>query len=369
MTLFWSFLPTNWWIFTVQCVYFWTSLSLICNVGLSDVNMSCQTVWLLCTGQSYPYPSWVIVPSVLAASSASSQSECPSRSCACLCLEAASRSSGMWWDASVMYTHNILYQLCTLTTSCISYVQSQHPVSVMYTHNTLYQSCTLTTPSISYVHSQHPVSVMYTHNTLYHLCTHTTPCVSHVHWQHPLSFVYTHNTLYQLCTLTTSVSGMYTHNIHINLIEYFFQLSLKYWIECLVLLIHTQKIRVWFLVRVPFILTNFTFPFVCLFLSPTLHQGKFYNTTFRPQQSPLWSFRLMLCHVCSSKGGPDRTRKKVSGALLWSEVFCSCSIHLFPLYWAHCGACRSARNWKCQQARKGLFCSTICWTWAFHGVL
>lgn len=132
------------------------------SVGLSDVNMSYQSVWLLCTGQSYPFPSWVIVPSVLVASSASSPSECLSRSCACRCLEAASRSSGMWWDLSVMYSHNI----------------------------------------------------------------------------------------------------------RINLIEYFFQLSSKYWIECLILVIHTWKIRVWFLMHVPFILMNFFFPqlYVCLFV-------------------------------------------------------------------------------------------------------
>jgi hypothetical protein len=183
----------------------------MCSVGLWDVNMPYQSVWLLYTGQSYPCPSWVIVPSVSAASSASSPSECPSRSCACRCLEAASPSSGMWWDVSVMYSHNI----------------------------------------------------------------------------------------------------------HLNLIEYFFPLSLKYWIECLVLLIHTQKIRVWFLVHVPFIQMNFFFSpqFVCLFvlssLSPLLNQGKFYNTPFRQQWSPLWSSRLMLCLVCISKGISDSYRKKV----------------------------------------------------------
>jgi hypothetical protein len=146
-----------------------------------------------------------------------------------------------------MYTHNTLYQLCTLTTSCISYIHSQHPVSVMYTHNTLY-----------HVHSQHPVSVMYTHIILYELCTFTTPCINYVHSQH-------------------SVSVMYTHNIHINLIEYFFQPLLKYWIECLVLIMHTQKIRVWFLVHVPFIRMNFFFSiclFVCLFLPFTITSSR-----------------------------------------------------------------------------------------------
>jgi hypothetical protein len=75
--------------------------------------------------------------------------------------------------------------------------------------------------------------------------------------------------------------------------------------------------------------------FVCLFvsssLSPLLHQGKFYNTAFRQQWPPLWSSCLMLCHVCSSKGSSESSRKKVWGVLLLSEAFCACSIHLFPL--------------------------------------
>jgi len=41
------------------------------------------------------------------------------------------------------------------------------------------------------------------------------------------------------------------------------------------------------------------------------------------------------------------------------------------LYPTCCGAilgpwtCRSERKWNCQQACKGRFCSTVCWTGAF----
>jgi len=71
----------------------------------------------------------------------------------------------------------------------------------------------------------------------------------------------------------------------------------------------------------------------------------------------------------------DRTRKKVSGALLWREAFCACSIHLFPLNLAHCGAVlgpwawQSVRKLNRLRAQKRLFCSMVCWTWAFHGGL
>ena len=66
---------------------------------------------------------------------------------------------------------------------------------------------------------------------------------------------------------------MYTHNIHINLIEYFFQLSLKYWLECLVLLNHAQKTGFWSWC-VCHLSSWFFSPFVCLFVClfvPSFH--------------------------------------------------------------------------------------------------
>ena len=83
---------------------------------------------------------------------------------------------------------------------------------------------------------------------------------------------------------------------------------------------------------------------VCLFvpslLSLSLHQGQFYNTTFRPQQSALWSFHLILCHVCSSKLFLTELGKKCQvpyfgekHSVLVASIYSLSTWHTVGLYW------------------------------------
>jgi len=54
------------------------------------------------------------------------------------------------------------------------------------------------------------------------------------------------------------------------------------------------------------------------------------------------------------------------------EINCSTTSIVYPV---HCGSvlgpwtCWNARKWNRRQARKGRFCSAVCWTWAFLGGL
>ena len=115
---------------------------------------------------------------------------------------------------------------------------------------------------------------------------------------------------------------------------------------------------------------------------------------------PLWT---SLCSrtCCSSSGLWDEVRLRCAPENLATPLRCSLQLHMrvfFTFYWisgcqnnvsfgktvpegfvwylypTRCGAvlgpwtCRSERKWNRRQARKGRFCSTGCWTWAFLGV-
>jgi hypothetical protein len=87
----------------------------------------------------------------------------------------------------------------------------------------------------------------------------------------------------------------------------------------------------WFFFSRPIVCLYVCLLFIPSFLPPSLHQGKFYSTTFRQQQSLLWSFCLRLCLFAVQNVVLTELGKKFGVPYFGVKHSCACRIHLFPL--------------------------------------